>query len=406
MVFQFYHNLHYKMHNSITFALFFGLTSARVAHAPVVESQIDQPESVLNDTTLAAPLELDVGPENHMKLAKRSLQTQTSAPWGLRAISHRFPGDFYQGFSPPKSSQYYYDDKAGADTFAYILDDGVLTSHEEFEGRAKVVHSIYPADKAVAGDHGTGVAGIIGGKTYGVAKKATLLSVHLLGPNGCTGSDAIQALLWTSEDILRNRREKSSVINLSFGIPKLKPLDDFVERLIATTGIPVVVAAGNEADDASNHSPGSAKGVISVGHINRQWAMSQQSNFGSAVSILAPGVGVETTGAESNTDVMLNSGSSYAAPFISGLVLNAISVHGIKGATRIKNYILETATKNKACIPPQKDKNKRTPNLVGNNNNAEQDKEKQEDGASPDGMFCCSGVLSKFRCGSNKPTNV
>ncbi|EFZ00685.1 peptidase S8 family protein, Pr1E [Metarhizium robertsii] len=394
------------MHISITLALFFGLTSARVAHAPVVESQIDQPESVINDNTLA-PLELALGLKNHVKLAKRSLQTQTSAPWGLRAISHRSPGDFYEEFPPPESSKYYYDDKAGAGTFAYILDSGIRTTHEEFEGRAKAAHSIYPADQTIHGDHGTGVAGIIGSKTYGVAKKATLISIHLLGPDGCTGSEAINALLWAAEDILKNSRKDSSVINLSFGIPKLKALNTFVERLITDTDIPIVVAAGNEADDASNHSPGSADGVISVGHINQQWAISETSNFGSAVSILAPGVGVETTGAGSDTNIIRETGSSFATPYISGLILNAISIHGIKGAANLKRHILETATKDKACIPPEKeDKKNRTPNLVGNNNNAEQDKEKQKDEPSSSRMFCCNGLLSKLACGRNRPTNV
>ncbi|KAH0595092.1 hypothetical protein MHUMG1_07392 [Metarhizium humberi] len=353
------------MHISITLALFFGLTSARVAHAPVVESQIDQPESVINDNTLA-PLELALGLKNHVKLAKRSLQTQTSAPWGLRAISHRSPGDFYEEFPPPESSKYYYDDKAGAGTFAYILDSGIRTTHEEFEGRAKAAHSIYPADQTIHGDHGTGVAGII-------------------GPNGCTGSEAINALLWAAEDILKNSRKDS---------------------LIIETDVPIVVAAGNEADDASNHSPGSADGVISVGHINQQWAISETSNFGSAVSILAPGVGVETTGAGSDTNIIRETGSSFATPYISGLILNAISIHGIKGAANLKKHILETATKDKACIPPEKeDKKNRTPNLVGNNNNAEQDKEKQKDEPSSSRMFCCNGLLSKLACGRNRPMN-
>lgn len=378
------------MHISITLALFFGLSSARVTHVPVVESPIGQPESIINDTILA-PLELAAGPKTHAKLAKRSLQTQNRAPWGLRAISHRNPAEPYTEFPPPKNSKYYYDDNAGAGTFAYILDSGIRTTHEEFEGRATTAHSIYPAGKAFDGDHGTGVAGIIGSKTYGVAKKATLISVHLLGPTGCSASEAINALLWTAEDIMKNSRKDKSVINLSMGIPKVRALNAFVERLIVETDVPVVVTTGNEAADASNHSPGSANGVIAVGSVDQHWAIGQSSNFGSAVSILAPGVRVETTGAGSDTNAILQTGTSFAAAYISGLVLNAISVHGIKGAASVKKHILETATKDKACFPPEKG----TPNLVGNNKNSKQ--------VLSSIMFCCNGALSKLGCSSKRP---
>lgn len=365
------------MKTSAILAFFFGLTSAGVTRGPEgLESHIAQVDSDIKGTN-AAPLRrsLQNGPEtssapgHHPMLAKRASKTQKGAPWGLRAISHRRAGAFYEKFPPDPASKYYYDGRAGLDTYAYILDSGIRTTHEEFEGRAETVFTVYPGDEIDHRGHGTAVAGVLGSKTYGVAKRAKLLSVKTLDDNGsCAASAALHALSWTAEHILSNGRQHSSVINLSFGIPKLQALDTFIEALVSQVGIPVVTAAGNENEDASLSTPGSAKGVINVGHMDKNWVMSPNSNWGPAVTMLAPGVQVECPSSASDTNVVLESGSSFAAPHVAGLVLNAISVHGIKGAAEIRKFLLQSATKDQACT------SRNTPNIVANNGNTAQKK--------------------------------
>lgn len=103
----------------------------------------------------------------------QTLTTQENATWGLGAISHR---------SPVPSTSYIYDDSgAGKDTYAYILDTGLYTTHEEFEGRASFVYNAVPGSNTSDNvGHGTHVAGTIGARTYGVAKEARLWSVKVL----------------------------------------------------------------------------------------------------------------------------------------------------------------------------------------------------------------------------------
>jgi oryzin len=96
--------------------------------------------------------------------------TQSSVTWGLGSISHRTPG----------STKYVYDESAGNDTWAYIVDTGLYTEHKEFEGRAVLGYNAYKGSEFedVQG-HGTHCAGTIGSRAYGVAKKANLMSVKV-----------------------------------------------------------------------------------------------------------------------------------------------------------------------------------------------------------------------------------
>lgn len=74
---------------------------------------------------LANPLVEYIVPNHRVKVSA----VQPSAPYNLARISSR---------DIPKKSDYYYDDAAGFGVDAYILDSGILASHVEFEGRARV----------------------------------------------------------------------------------------------------------------------------------------------------------------------------------------------------------------------------------------------------------------------------
>lgn len=102
--------------------------------------------------------------------------SQSNATWGLGRISHTQKG----------SSDYLYDSSAGEGTCAYIIDTGIYTEHADFEGRATFVKNFDKVDGTDADmfGHGTHVAGTIGSKTYGVAKKAKLFSIKVCNQNG------------------------------------------------------------------------------------------------------------------------------------------------------------------------------------------------------------------------------
>ena len=137
-----------------------------------------------------------------------ALTTQTGATWGLGSISHR----------RTQSTSYIYDSSAGQGTYAYVVDSGIQINHVEFEGRASRVYNAVSGvpDTDTLG-HGTHVAGTIGSRAYGVAKKANLLSVKVF--DGRTGSTSVilDGFDWAANDIISKRRTGVAVINMSLG---------------------------------------------------------------------------------------------------------------------------------------------------------------------------------------------
>lgn len=113
--------------------------------------------------------------------------------------------------------------------------------------------------------HGTHVAGIIGGNTYGVAKNIELITVKVFGSDAtCRFVDILAAIEYV---ILQkeNNPNQSMLINLSLGTSRVADvLNDAVNQAVHV-GIPVIVAAGNGAVDACTYSPASAGQVITVG---------------------------------------------------------------------------------------------------------------------------------------------
>ena len=106
--------------------------------------------------------------------------TESGAPWGLGSISHR----------AVNHTDYLYDSSAGAGTYAYVIDTGLNTAHVEFEGRGILGYNAYPNSKFVDNlGHGSHTAGTIAGKTYGVAKKASVVSVKVFDTGSVSSPD-------------------------------------------------------------------------------------------------------------------------------------------------------------------------------------------------------------------------
>ncbi|KAH8695831.1 peptidase S8/S53 domain-containing protein [Phaeosphaeriaceae sp. PMI808] len=131
-----------------------------------------------------------------------TITTQSSATWGLTRISHH----------AKESSDYVYDDSAEACACAYVIDTGILVTHPEFEGRtsfpafciqsgATFLKDFSENSTTDTNGHGTHVAGTIGSKTYGVAKKVTLFAVKVLDQGGSgTYSAVIAGMEYVQKD--------------------------------------------------------------------------------------------------------------------------------------------------------------------------------------------------------------
>jgi oryzin len=110
-----------------------------------------------------------------------------------------------------------YDDSAGTGTFAYIVDSGVLATHNEFAGRASIAYNAINNDNTDALGHGTHVAGTVAGTTYGVAKKATIVAVKVFQGNSAATSIILDGYNWAVNDIVAKGRQNKAAVSLSLG---------------------------------------------------------------------------------------------------------------------------------------------------------------------------------------------
>ncbi|KAI3324869.1 protease [Xylariaceae sp. AK1471] len=286
------------------------------------------------------------------------LVSQANAPPGLVRLSHAQAG----------ASGYVFDDSAGTGITAYVVDTGILTTHQEFQGRAAMAfNAIEGSANTDENGHGSHVSGTIGGATFGVAKNVQLMGVKVLDADGSgTNADVLDGLNFVESDVTQKNLKGKAVMNMSLGGGQSKAINNAIEAL-AAAGVVPVVAAGNEAQDAGNTSPASSPDAITVGALD---ATSDErasfSNFGQIVDIYAPGVDVLSVGIKSNTDTATLSGTSMASPHVAGLAAYLMGLEGLTSATDVSDRMKTLAGATGAAV---KQNAAGTTSAIANNGN-------------------------------------
>lgn len=242
----------------------------------------------------------------------RLVTDQAPATWGLDRIDEKFR---------PMDGNYTYD-YTGAGVTAYIIDTGIRISHAEFGGRASYgydsVDGSLPADDCHG--HGTHVAGITGGATYGVAKAFNLVAVRVLNCNGSgTWSGVIAGIDWVTGD---HDSGESAVANMSLGGSANSSVDTAVRTSIAD-GVSYAVAAGNGnifgiAQDACGYSPARVTEAMTIGATDSTDKKASWSNYGNCVDWFAPGVSITSAWKDSDSATKTISATSMATPHTAG----------------------------------------------------------------------------------------
>jgi subtilisin family serine protease len=191
--------------------------------------------------------------------------------------------------------------------------------------------------------HGTHVAGIV----TGVSNDISIMPLKFQNSSGLgyTGA-AASAINYATNMKLKGINIAS--INLSWGggTSSSLILESAIKRA-NDLGIVVVTAAGNNSsnNDLVPRYPSSYKlsNTISVAATNRDLTLANYSNYGkNSVDIAAPGTGIYST--LPNNSYGYVSGTSMAAPFVSGAValLKSININYV--ASQIKSAILSAAS--------------------------------------------------------------
>jgi serine protease len=219
------------------------------------------------------------------------------------------------------------------------------------DGNGRDTDASDPGDYVAAGEcgtgqpaensswHGTHVSGTIAALTNnalgvsGVAYGAKIVPARVLGKCGGYTSDIADAIVWASGGTVTGvpaNANPARVISMSLG--GSGACDTTTQNAINSArsrNTVVVVAAGNESQDASNSSPANCAGTIVVAATGKTGGRASYSNYGSIVTLAAPGgdtgagilstlnAGTTTPGADSYASYM---GTSMATPHVSAVV--------------------------------------------------------------------------------------
>lgn len=258
---------------------------------------------------------------------------------------------------------------AVGDTGILYAGDGSPATHPDLVGRVLPGYD-FISDPAIANDgggrdpdpydvgdepggqssyHGTHVAGTIGAATNngvgvaGVDWAAKILPVRMLGVGGGSLVDIVEGTLWAAGfDVagVPSNPTPAHVINLSLG--GIAPCSAFTQEAFdriasdsPNTAI-VVVAAGNENDDAGFTTPANCGGVIAVGATDLRGHRAPYSNYGSRVDVMAPGgdltadrngdglpdgvLSLSRDDASGTFGYLFQEGTSMAAPHVAGVI--------------------------------------------------------------------------------------
>lgn len=209
----------------------------------------------------------------------------------------------------------------GAGVKVAVIDSGIAPHPElKIAGGISTVGPDLSANYADDNGHGTHVAGIIAadsgsGRVAGMAPGVSLYAVKALGADGKgTLQDVVEGLDWAIQN-------KMNIINLSLGgDTDSQLLHDMVDKA-ANQGILVVASAGNSGsadnvDQDTVNYPARYDSVIAVAAIDQNLEHAAFSSAGPEVDIAAPGV--EITSTYLNNQFATGSGTSQAAPHVTG----------------------------------------------------------------------------------------
>lgn len=206
-------------------------------------------------------------------------------------------------------------DGTGEGVIVAILDSGIQ-AHAQFDD-VYIVH-IDLAGGGVAGPgaaHGTSVASIITG-SEGIAPEAELFVVRVLDDEGLGNSYHVAQGIVQAVDL------GVKVINMSLGVYQDTPLLRQAVAYAHEQGVIMVAAAGNDGYDRMSY-PAAYSEVLAVTAIDGSGQQARFPNQSKAIDFAAPGVAILT--AKEDEGTTLFSGTSAAAPFVSGTLAALIS---------------------------------------------------------------------------------
>jgi len=265
---------------------------------------------------------------------------------------------------------YYYPSTAGKGIDVFLIDNGLWINNNDFdtyegtkdqrtitcdavisngiisptEDKSKCIIKETRTDRTLSDgsfypEHGVMTSSVVGGTTYGVAKKA---NIHMIATEYETIDD-----LAAFDFIKQKGKPHKTVINISRSGEE--EFSDSIQNKInelTDYGIIIFVAAGNDSSDCCeinenyfglskySHLYGSYENVITVGALEftrernkKDISRAYYSNYGPCVDVYAPGKVIAANSYKGYSNFTLAEGTSFATPIVTGVAATLMSEH-------------------------------------------------------------------------------
>jgi subtilisin family serine protease len=263
-----------------------------------------------------------------------------------------------------------WDSTTGSDSLVVaVVDTGVDLAHPDLAQNIVTGYDFANDDSDPSDDvgHGTHVAGAIGAignnnlDVVGVNWKVKIMPIKVCATESCEEGAIARGIQYAADN-------GAKVINMSLGTsaPAIQQcatgtLYESVISYALSKNVTIVAAAGNDNRNAALGSPGSCPGVITVGATTSSDTRANFSNYGSAVTIAAPGVGIlstfwrghdiaapgypvtcgDSTFGSASDGMGYCSGTSMASPIVAGAAALLLSVNPSLTPDQVKNCLVQ-----------------------------------------------------------------
>ena len=229
------------------------------------------------------------------------------------------------GWFRVKADQAYDTGYHGEGVIVALLDTGVDTAHPDLA--ANIIggwNFVDDNDNITDLDgHGTMVCGVVaavannGIGVAGVAPNVTIMPLKVLSESGGTLFDLSSAITYAAN-------HGANVIGMSLGgnSSRIPMALESAINYAYQKGCVLVAAAGNDGSNELFY-PAAYDNVIAVSAIDENNTKASFSNYGDYIDFCAPGVNILTTW--TNGTYAYGSGTSFAAPFVTGVVALMLS---------------------------------------------------------------------------------